>query len=210
MLALTVASLAACTWLMGGAATATDRLSLLTAWVCLVLLASTVGLGPWQALRSGRPMVNNSLRRDIGIWAAITGLLHLGIATAQVMQPAYFSAYITGSPAAPLPDWAGWVGNSGIVGGYVVGLIVLALLVLSNDWSLHQLGIDRWKRLQRGATNAFFATVAHGAAFQVIERRVSGWLPALLVVATAIIVLRRRARGAVAARALSSGDDFGS
>lgn len=146
-------------------------------------------------------MVNNPLRRDFGIWAALTGLLHLGLATAQVMRPAYFSAYMTGPPEAPMPDWVGWIGTLSIVGGYLVGLIVLALLALSNDWSLRRLGTIRWKRLQRGATIAFFATAAHGAAFQVIERRVSGWLPALVVVATAIVVVRRRAHRAIAARA---------
>lgn len=198
MLALAIAGLAAGAWLAGDPATARDRLSLLTAWVCFVLLAAAVGLGPWQALRSGRPMVNNRLRRDVGIWAAITGLLHLGIATAQVMRPAYFSAYILGPPEAPLPEWVNWIGTLSIVAGYLVGLIVLALLALSNDWSLLSLGTTRWKRLQRGATLAFFATVAHGAAFQVIERRVSGWLPALVLVATAIVVLRRRAHRAVA------------
>ena len=166
--------------------------------MCFVLLAAAVGLGPWQALRSRRPVLNNRLRRDVGIWAAITGLLHLWTGTAQVMRPAYFSAYILGSPEAPRPAWVEWIGTSSIVGGYLVGLIVLGLLALSNDWSLHRLGAVRWKRLQRGALIVFFATVAHGAAFQVIERRVSGWLPALLVVATAIVVLRRRASRAVA------------
>lgn len=162
---------------------------------------TALGLGPWEALRTGRPVVNSVLRRDFGIWAALTGLLHLVVATAEVMRPAYVGAYLTGPADAPLPGWAWWAGTSGIVGGYLVGLVVLALLTLSNDWSLRRLGAARWKRLQRAATLAFGLTVAHGVVFQILEGRTRGWLPALVVVSAAILLLRARARRAVAAAA---------
>lgn len=90
---------------------ARDRLSLLTAWLCFALLVATLSLGPWWALRSDQPVLNNLLRRDLGIWAALTGLAHLGLATAVVMQPAYFRAYITGPPESPLPGWAPHAGS---------------------------------------------------------------------------------------------------
>jgi len=160
---------------------------------------ATLGLGPWHALRTGQPLINNLLRRDLGIWAALAGLAHLALATREVMQPAYFGRYITGTPAAPVPEWFDWLGTGSIVGGYAVGLIFLLLLGLSNNLSLRRLGIDRWKKMQGIATVAFGVTAAHGAVFQLIEGRTGAWLAGLVMLTIAVAVLRRRARGAVAA-----------
>ncbi len=190
-------ALVAVAWFAGDPALAQDRLSLLTAWLCFALLVAALGLGPWQALRSGQPVLNNLLRRDLGIWAALNGLVHLTVATGVVMRPAYFSAYITGPPDNPLPGWAGWIGTASIVAGYLVGLLVLMLLALSNNRSLARLGPGRWKRLQRSAVVALFLTIAHGVIFQVIEGRTGGWLASLLVVSATILALRWRARRAV-------------
>jgi len=199
LLLLTVAALAAVGWFAGEPAMARDRLSLLTAWLCVALLVAVPGgIGPWQALRTGRPVINQLLRRDLGIWAALTGLAHLVVATGIVMQAAYFRAYITGPPDNPLPGWAGWIGTLSIVAGYLVGLLFLMLLALSNHWSLARLGPARWKRLQGAAVVALFLTIAHGVIFQVIEGRTGGWLATLVVVSAAILGLRGRARRAVA------------
>ncbi len=173
-------------------------MSLATAWLCFALLVTALGIGPWQALRTSKPLLNNLLRRDLGIWAALTGLAHLAVATGVVMQAAYFRAYITGPPDSPLPGWAGWIGTFSIVAGYVVGLLFLMLLALSNHWSLARLGPVRWKRLQGAAVVALFLTIAHGIVFQVIEGRTGGWLAALVVVSAAILGLRGWARPVVA------------
>lgn len=186
-------------WFTGSPGAALDRLSLLTAWLCFGLLVAALALGPLDALRTGRPTLNSVLRRDLGIWAGLTGLAHLAAATGEVMQPAYFAAYITGPPAAPMPGWAGWIGTASIVAGYLVGILLLMLLALSNNWSLRRLGAARWKLAQRAASLALLMTVAHGIVFQVIEGRTGGWLAGLVVVAAAIFALRRRARRTVAA-----------
>ena len=201
MLFLAVSGRAAGAWVAGEPDTARIRLSLLTAWLSFALLVVALGLGPWETLRTGRPVLNSLLRRDIGVWAALTGLAHLVVATAVVMRPAYIRAYFTGPSEAPLPALTWWAGTSGIVAGYLVGLLVLMLLTLSNNWSLGRLGAARWKRLQGVATLALVLTIAHGVVFQMLEGRTRGWLAGLVVVSTAILLLRRRARRAVAAPA---------
>lgn len=160
---------------------------------------AALALGPLDALRTGRPTLNSLLRRDLGIWAALTGLAHLAAATGEVMRPAYFNRYLTGPDGPPLPGWPDWLGNASILGGYLVGVLFLVLLLLSNNRSLRRLGPARWKQLQGVSMTAFTLTVAHGVVFQVIERRTGGWLAALVVVAAAIFALRRWARRTVAA-----------
>lgn len=199
LLLLAVGVPAAVVWYAGDPALARDRLSLLTAWLSFALLVAALGVGPWRALKTRQPVLNSLLRRDLGIWAGLTGLIHLVIATGVVMRPAYFRTYINGPPEAPLPGWAGWSGTASILAGYLVGILVLMLLALSNNRSLARLGPVRWKRLQRSSVAALALTIGHGGIFQVIEGRTGAWLTVLVVVSAAILGLRWQARRAVAA-----------
>jgi sulfoxide reductase heme-binding subunit YedZ len=167
--------------------------SLLTAWLCMTLLAAALLIGPWRARQTGKPTLNFLPRRDLGIWAGLTGLAHLIAATEVVMTPAYFRTYITSTDVAALPGLAGWIGTAAILAGYLIGLVLLLLLLLSNNTALRRLGPDKWKRYQRWAYPAFVVTAIHGLIFQVIENRIGGWLPMLLAILVLVIVARRSA-----------------
>jgi sulfoxide reductase heme-binding subunit YedZ len=69
-------------------------------------------------------------------------------------------------------DLFGWTNYAGLV----ATLLLVFLLALSNDWSLHVMGAARWKAWQ-SANYILFALVAvHGVLFQVIEKRRTGWV----------------------------------
>src|SRR5437016_7881935 len=53
-----------------------SRLSIATAYPALLLMAMATLLGPWNVLRGQPNPVSFDLRRDLGIWAGITALLH--------------------------------------------------------------------------------------------------------------------------------------
>src|SRR5437868_3026932 len=53
-----------------------SRLSIATAYPALFLMAVAILLGPWNVLRGRSNPVSFDLRRDLGIWAGITALLH--------------------------------------------------------------------------------------------------------------------------------------
>lgn len=181
----------------GDPADMTARLSLLTAWLCFGFLVAALSVGPFTVRRTGRPLLNSLLRRDLGIWAGLTGLAHLSFATVQVMTPVYFRTYITGSDGSTMPGLEGWVGTVSIVAGYLVGLNLLLLLVLSSNRALQRLGPTRWKRLQRSAYLVFGLTAAHGLVFQWIEGRTGLWLWALVAGTGAVLGLQLGARRAV-------------
>jgi methionine sulfoxide reductase heme-binding subunit len=56
-----------------------QRLSLATAYVGLVWLVSTLMIGPIKVLRARPRPVSDDLTRDIGIWAAITAVIHTAL-----------------------------------------------------------------------------------------------------------------------------------
>lgn len=170
----------------GAGATALDRASLATAWLCLLLLGATLLVGPRQARRTGRPVTNHLLRRDLGIWCAINGLVHLGIAFAISMTPLYMASVVDAAPGWPglaprqLYLWA-------VSGSLVIAAIFVLLLGLSSNRALRRLGPRWWKRLQRASYLAFLLTVAHAAVFQRLEGR--AWPLVLLLAGVAVAVL---------------------
>ena len=156
---------------IGSGDTLLDDVSLATAYICLILMAVALSLGPLRALRSSPLPLNNYLRRDIGIWSGLAGLVHLFVATELSMSAAYMQAYVNlstgGFSDAMRMDLFSW----GSIVGFLVGIFVLLLLILSNNKIIKLLGATWWKRLQRFAYPAFVFTVLHGFAFQALEAR---------------------------------------
>ena len=64
-------------------------------------------------------------------------------------------------------DLFGWANYA----GFVAGLIVLVLLLLSNDLSLKWLRPRRWKNIQRWNYLLFALVLMHGIMYQIIEKR---------------------------------------
>ena len=170
------------TWWAGPPAGAWDRLSIVTAYVCAALLGVTLLIGPWRALRSGRHTLNHYLRRDMGIWGALTGLAHMAIGTELSMRPRYIDAFVRVPDNGLPPDLFAW----GSIIGLVVGANFLLLLALSSDAALRRLGPVWWKRLQRTSYAGFLMTIGHGLAFQLLEQR-TGWPLGVLLLITGII-----------------------
>ena len=170
----------------GNEATAPDRVSIVTAYQCLLLLAVALLIGPWQSRRTGRPVLNSHLRRDIGIWAGLTGLAHFWLGNQLSMNFEYLGVWVNDPNLTPGPAVREELYMWGTIAGYVVAVLILLLLALSSDRMLKWAGAKWWKRLQRSAYAMFVLTVAHAFIFQVIESR--AWLWVAVVTVTALVV----------------------
>jgi methionine sulfoxide reductase heme-binding subunit len=153
------------------------RLSLATAYVALVLLVAALLIGPLNVLRGRANPVSTNYRRDVGIWSGIFTLVHL-IAGLQVHLRGkmwqYFLYPTEWERAFPFRyDTFGLANWTGLIGG----LVVVLLLVVSNDLSLRALGTTRWKSIQRWNYAAFVLVVVHGVIYQLaIESRPMNWI----------------------------------
>jgi len=137
------------------------RLSFSTAWPALVLLTVTLLIGPWRSLRGRPPTLSVDLRRDIGIWGGIVGVAHAIIGQCVHLRGRPWLYYVyekTQEHLVPLRhDMFGFSNDTGLV----AGLMLLALLVTSNDASLRKMGQPGWKSLQRWNYVCFGLTVLH-------------------------------------------------
>lgn len=163
-----------------------DKLSMATAYNCLLLLAIALSIGPVNVLRSGRPVINSYLRRDTGIWAAINGIVHLILATSLSMTPQYLDSYVKISSHAMNIQTRESLFLWGSLAAYIVGILLVMLLALSSNKAMQRVGLRWWKRLQRMAYLVFILTVVHAWAFQLIEAR-NPLLAGLLVLFTLLV-----------------------
>ena len=125
------------------------RLSFSTAWPGLILLAVTLLIGPWRILRGKAAVLSSDLRRDTGIWAGILGVAHAGIGQCVHLRGRPWLYYVyekTGDHLIPIRhDMFGFSNFTGLF----AALLLLTLLVTSNDMFMRRLGGREWKSLQR-------------------------------------------------------------
>ena len=163
----------------GPAGAELDNFSIVSAYLCLLLLVVVLLIGPWYVAVNGRASANIYLRRDIGIWAALSGLVHFFLANVLAMNYEYLGIFVENAAAPPSAEVRGELYAWGTISGYVVAVFFLVLLGLSSDRTLRFIGLKWWKRIQRISYVVFILTCAHGFAFQVLESREMFWIAAV-------------------------------
>ena len=166
------------------------RLAFASAYPALVLICTTLLLGPWKQLIGERLQVSFDLRRDIGIWAGIMSLFHTGVGQFVHMAGRFWLYYIyenwqTKHIQPFRHDLFGFSNDTGLIAAF----IVLALLATSNDASLRWLGTPGWKSLQRWNYGCFALTAFHTFGYQLGVGGGRGWFLAASIAAVAITVV---------------------
>jgi len=144
-----------------------SRASIGTAYPAMFLTAAALLLGPLNVLWRKPNPVSFDLRRDLGIWAGISALVHTAVGL-NVHLRGRMWLYFVDTRHHLRQDAFGFGNYTGVVAALVFAL----LLALSNDVSLRKLGVERWKSLQRWAYAGVVLTALHAIAYQQIEKRV--------------------------------------
>lgn len=168
------------------------RLSMASAYTGLAFLVASLCLGPWNVLRSRPNPVSFDLRRDTGIWTGVIALFHTGVGLTVHLRGRMWMYFLKGlHPPRLQTTQFGFANYTGLV----AALLFLVLLLVSNDISLRSLGIKRWKTLQRFSYLALVLTLAHGAAYQLIEKRHLPWVLAFGIMALVAVAVQASAFG---------------
>jgi sulfoxide reductase heme-binding subunit YedZ len=152
--------------------------------IALVLLASTLVIGPANLVLRRRNPTNNYLRRDVGAWAAVWSIVHVVVAfQGHTSGTLGFVRYFF-SDGKPLLDSVGlgnWTGLAATV-------IVVTLLVLSTDRYLRELKTKTWKDLQRLNYTLFALVVVHAIFYGALTRTMSPFTYAFIATTIAVLV----------------------
>jgi len=169
---------------------ALHRISIGTGYVGVIFLAAALIVGPLNTLRGVSNPLSTYLRRDIGIMADIVAVTH-AIVGLQVHVCGDFVQYFfkrkpNGELGAILFDAFGIANHLGLI----AVLIIVVLLVISNNVSLRKLGPRRWKGIQRYIYVAASLVAVHGLIYQIIERRQAAFIVALIAIAAAAATMQ--------------------
>jgi len=162
-----------------------ERFSFASAYPALVLVSLSLLIGPLKVIAGERVPVTMDFRRDIGIWAGMTGVFHAIVGQFVHLRGRPWLYYVYGNwrneHFVPLRyDPFGLANHAGLS----AALILLLLLCLSNDASLRKLRTRGWKKLQRWNYACFALIAVHTLLYQLaIERQT------LPFVTTAIIAI---------------------
>lgn len=125
------------------------KLSFSSAWPALILLTVTLLIGPWRTLRGKSPLLSQDLRRDWGIWAGSAGIFHAVIGQCVHLRGRPWLYYIYDKLDTHLIPLRHDVFGFSNYTGLASALILVVLLVTSNDAMMKKLGNPGWKKLQR-------------------------------------------------------------
>jgi methionine sulfoxide reductase heme-binding subunit len=146
-----------------------EPLTLGTGYVALALLALSLIIGPLNLLRQRRNPVNIDLRRDVGIWAGLTTLLHVFFGF-QIFEKGQILLYFLSDARGRYLPQLNLFGLSNDV-GLLAAVLVFVLLALSNDFSLRRLKGKRWKTIQRWTYPLVALAIIHTLGYQFYNER---------------------------------------
>lgn len=164
----------------------TFRWSMATAYVGLALIGLSLIIGPINVLRGHHNPLNASLRRDIGIWGGIAGLVHTVVGLQVHMAGRFWIYFLYPREESHLIPFRYDLFGLANYSGLGVSLVLVLLLSLSNNAALTRLGSQRWKSLQRWNYAGFALLIMHGAVYQLVEKRTVGFV---LVFAAAVLLV---------------------
>lgn len=144
-------------------------LTIASGYISLLYIFFTLLIGPLKLLTHKRNPVNLMLRRDVGIWAGITGLVHVA-AGFQVHMGGDIVQYFferDHHTLKPLVNLFGLSNDLGLLGA----VVLVMLLLLSNDLSLRRLRGPTWKWLQRANYVLILLVLAHTIGYQMVVDR---------------------------------------
>ena len=165
------------------------RLSFATAYPAFILLGITLLLGPFRVLVNRRNPISSDLRRDIGIWAAILGIVHAAVGQCVHLRGRPWLYYVYGHTERHTGlrhDLFGLANHTGAI----ATLLLIALVATSNDLSLRALGTPGWKALQRWNYAIFALGAIHALAYQAIEKQKIAWVGAIVVCSSLTLAIQ--------------------
>lgn len=149
-----------------------DIIAVGTGYVSLVLLVVTLAIGTLNLVLKRKNPVNVNFRRDAGIWCGITGVIHALVSFTLYNSGNILAYFLTKSSDGTYSADFNLNATSNLVG--VLALVVmLALLLTSNNLSMRYLKGKSWKFVQRFNYLLFILTVAHTVGYLVLNLRES-------------------------------------
>jgi len=134
-------------------------------YISVFLLAFSLLLGPVNLILRRKNPISTYIRRDIGIFGGILGVVHsvVGLFMHFTGKPWLYFVEEVGDDIIIRSGNFGWANYTGLFGA----IILILLLIISNDYSLSKLKSAKWKNLQRFTYLMFLLVIAHSIFYRL-------------------------------------------
>jgi len=140
-------------------------ITITSGYLSILLLTVSLLLGPVNLILKRKNPVSTHIRRDIGIYGGILGVIHslFGLFVHFTGRPWLYFVEETGKNFKIRGGYFGLANYIGLLGV----LIIMLLLIISNDYFLERLKAAKWKKLQRLAYLVFILVIAHSIFYRL-------------------------------------------
>lgn len=153
-------------------------------YLSIFLLAVSLLIGPINLILRRKNPISIYIRRDIGIFGGILGIIHsvVGLFMHFIGKPWLYFVKEVGDNLIIRFDLFGLANYTGLFGA----LILILLLIISNDYFLGKLKAVKWKNLQRFTYLMFLLVIAHSIFYRLNANKedliIFLYLPMFLIV----------------------------
>ncbi len=155
-----------------------------TGYVSIFLLALSLVLGSINLLLKRKNSVSTYLRRDIGIFGGVLAVVHSVTGLFVHLRGKMWKYFLVETDQGYSIN----LENFGIANytGAIAALLIILLIIISNDYSLRKLKASRWKSMQRLSYLMFILVLIHSIFYSIVLDHKSYifylYIPVLLVV----------------------------
>ncbi len=137
-------------------------------YISIFLLAVTLLIGPVNLILKRRNPISTYFRRDVGIYGGILAVIHsvVGLFAHLRGKPwLYFFEEVEDTWVVRFDDF-GWANHTGLI----ATILVVLLLLISNNYFLKKLKGNKWKNLQRLSYIMFSFAIVHSIYYRSVIR----------------------------------------
>jgi methionine sulfoxide reductase heme-binding subunit len=127
-----------------------------TAYISLVILVVSLVTGPVNLILKHKNPLSTYFRRDIGITGGILALIHSVSGLFVHLRGRMWLYFVNENYKIRLDDF-GFANYTGVLSA----LVIILLLITSNDYMLKKLDLNKWKNIQRSTYIMMILTALH-------------------------------------------------
>jgi len=140
-------------------------------YISIFLLVLSLVLGPINLLLKRKNPVSTYLRRDIGIFGGLLAVIHSVTGLFVHLRGKMWQYFLVETNHGYSIN----LENFGIANftGAIAALLIILLIIISNDYSLRKLKAGRWKNLQRLSYLMFSLVLLHSILYSIALKHIS-------------------------------------
>ena len=156
----------------------------ITGYIGISLIAFSLLIGPFEVILRRKLAMSSHYRRDIGIYGGVVAIIHTVTGLFVHLRGQMWKYFLEKSADGFHLKFDSF--RLANYTGLVAALLILLMLITSNDFSIRKLQFSTWKTIQRLAYIMFPLIIVHAMFYKIMAKHLGSiywiYLPVFLLV----------------------------